>query len=283
MFHPMFGLTEVPFPERADCLLRRLGEADSRTLPFVLSAVVDALGIVSGRMMPPSVVGGRLAPESWHPATYGDLSRLQQDLGRRALAVAGGGPELRGPARLFVIRNLHSFAGHGLVAELRGLLDGDAELRQAVRLELHRLVTHRQEVRARWPHPTQPDPVLESLRAWSDELAPTDLIARVKERTAMSPWEVTRGDREQEGHAEKTDPYTPLAEEVLRQPDVLGQLADWFNSDGPQSSPHFGHALGLADVGDTVAPTVVFWLDGGNCRGVAGGDPARRRPPGRTA
>jgi hypothetical protein len=203
MFHPALGFTEIPFPQRADLLLRRLREADGRAIPFVLSAVVDALGVESVRMMPPSVVGGRLAPQPWRPATYGEMGRLQQDLGRRALAAVGRlVPELGSSARLFVIRNLQVFARHGLVAELRGLLDGDADLRQAVRLELRRLVTNREEMQARRPRPSPPDPILESLRAWCNELAPTDLVARVRELTARSPWDVERDDRRQEGHAD---------------------------------------------------------------------------------
>jgi hypothetical protein len=265
MFHPALGLTEVPFPQRADLLLRRLREADRRTLPFVLSAVVDALGVESGRMMPPSVVGGRLTPEPWRPATYDVLWGLQQDLGRRALAaVSGLAPELQGQARLSVIRNLRVFASHGLLPELRALLDVDGGLRQAVRLELHRVVTWRERARAHRPT-APPDPMLEALRAWSDELAPTDLPARVKELTAMRPWDATRGDRRE------PDPYALLAGEALRQPDVMWQLTDWFNSDGPQSALPFGHALGQADAEDAIAPTAATWLEGGLCRGLVAG------------
>src|SRR5262249_55479721 len=149
------------------------------------------LGVESGRPMPPSVVGGRLAPESWRPATYGEMWQFQQDLGRRALAVLRGlAPDLGVQARLFVIGNLQVFASHGLVAELRALLDDDGGLRQAVRLELHRLVTWRERARAQRPTPP-PDPMLDALRVWSDELAPTDLPARVKELTAMRPWDAT--------------------------------------------------------------------------------------------
>jgi hypothetical protein len=67
------------------------------------------------------------------------------------------------------------------------------------------------------------------------------------------------------------DSYTQLAREVLRQPEVMGQLTDWFNSDRPQSAPHFGHALGLADLQDAAAPTVASWVEGGLCRGLVAG------------
>src|SRR5262249_8030923 len=113
-------------------------------------------------------------------------------------------------------------------------------------------------------------PVLEALRAWCNELAPTDLAARVRELTARSPWDVTRDDRRQ-GNTPMADSYTPLAGEVLRQPEVMGQLTDWFTSNGPTSGPHFGQALGLAEMQDAIAPTVASWIEGGLCRGLVAG------------
>jgi hypothetical protein len=66
-------------------------------------------------------------------------------------------------------------------------------------------------------------------------------------------------------------PFAPLAREVLRQPEVMGQLPDWFNSDGPKSAPHFGSALGAADAEDALASTVAFLMEAGLCLGLVTG------------
>ena len=152
LFLPVLAFTEVPFPDRADLLLRRLAEADERTLPLAFSAVAQALGVFFGaRMAPPKVVAGRIAPEPWHPATYGDLHRLQRDLGRRALDAISHLPAHLGRlGRQAVVANMPDFARFGLLSELRGLLaDADDEMERAIRLQLRSLAELRERHRRR--------------------------------------------------------------------------------------------------------------------------------------
>src|SRR4051812_40082749 len=66
------------------------------------------------------------------------------------------------------------------------------------------------------------------------------------------------------------DPYTAIAEEVKREPKVMHELADWFDSGKARSGYQFGLALGRADEENQVA-IVSSWLARGRCQEVVAG------------
>jgi hypothetical protein len=271
LFLPILAFTEVPFPERADLLLRYLAEADEGTLPLVLSAVVGAIAVPTGRLVPPRVIGGRLAPEPWCPATSKELQDLQRDLGWHALEAVGRLPApVRYLGRMAVASNFPAFVRLGLVGEMRGLLaEGDEALSQAVRLQLRRLVELREGIQKRRGD-SSPDPVLEDLRRWQAELQPSGLVERVKDLTSLDYWEAMRASRNPE-ESEEESPYAQLAGDILDQPEVLNQLSDWFDSDQARSAFSLGMALGEADREETLAVVVNAWVKAAQCHSLIGG------------
>ena len=271
MFQPVLAFTQVPFPERADLLLRRLAIGNERTLGLILSAVIEALGTYGGRMAPPTIVGGRVVPEPWRPETHAELYRLQREFGRRALEAVGRLPmPVVTLGRQAVVANLSTFVRFGLISELRGLLDpGDGELRRAIRPQLRRIVEFRIRAQERRPSP-QSDAVLQDLRRWEEDLQPTDLAGRLQELTSLDYWEVMRGVPAL-ATAPRPSPYAQLAQAVLSEPDVLRRLGDWFASDKALSAFNFAVALGEADEQNAAAPTFASWLEAGRCRGAVAG------------
>ena len=67
------------------------------------------------------------------------------------------------------------------------------------------------------------------------------------------------------------DPFTELASEVVRNPQVLTELTEWFDSDKARSAFQFGIALGKVDEANTAAAFVRSWIDAGRCPGVVAG------------
>jgi hypothetical protein len=271
LFLPILAFTEVPFPDRADLLLRRLAGADERTLPLVFSAVVRALSVPEGRMAPPEVVAGRIVPEPWRPATYGDLHQLQRDLGRRALdAVSRLPAPVDRLGRQAVVANMPNFARFGLLGELRGLLDdADEEMRRAIRLQLRGLAELWEGALKKRPGGS-PDTVMAELRHWEADLKPADLAGEVQELTSMDYWIATKrvGNPPER---QKPFLYAQLAQDVLVHQGVMQRLADWFDSDKAKSAFHLGIALGEGDRDAALAAIVASWLEARRCRGVVAG------------
>jgi hypothetical protein len=264
-FLPIFAFTEVPFPDRADFLLHRLAEANERTLPLVISAVVQALGVPGGRMVPPDIVAGRIVPEPWRPTTYGEMHQLQRDLARRALdAVSNLPAPLARLGRQAVVANMPNFARFGLVHDLRELLaDADEEMKRAIRLQLGRLADLREGAQKRLPAGS-PDKVMEDLRQWEADLRPGDLAAQVQDLTSMDYWTATKriGTPPER---QKPFLYAQIAQDVLGYHEVMQRLVDWFDSDNAKSGFQFGVALGEADRGDLIAAIVASWVEAGRC------------------
>ncbi|MFO0964944.1 MAG: hypothetical protein U0793_05050 [Gemmataceae bacterium] len=267
-FLPVLSFTEIPFRYRAAHLLRRLASSDEQTLRLVFSAVSDALsGYIGGRMVPPTIVGGRIVPEPWRPATYTELYDIQREFGKRSLETVA-----RLPAPLLAL-GLHAVAAHlqdyvrlGLVAELRATLEpGDEELRQVLRRELRRLLEWRdgREVGV------EPDPMLPELRRWEESLRPNDLAGRVKELTSLEAWEAMRGRTGRE--VARPSPYEDLAQSILAKPDVIKELEDWFCSEKPRSAFNLAAAVGELDQAESLHPTIVAWIDGARCPNVVAG------------
>jgi hypothetical protein len=266
LFLPVLAFTEVPFPERANHLLRRLAQVDERTLPLVFSAVAEGLGVPLGlRMKPPEIVAGRIVPKPWNPATYGELHQLQRDFARRALDVVSRLPTPLGRlGRQAVVANMPNFARFGLLGDLRALLaDADEEMRRAIRLQLRGLAELRERSQKRL-HDGVPDPVMEEIRQWEADIEPAELGVRVQDLTSLDYWIATK----RVGNPpERQQPflYANLAQEVLGQHEVLQRLADWFDSDKAKSAFQFGSALGEADRGNVLAATIASWLKAGRC------------------
>ena len=190
LFLPGLGATEVPFPQRANGLLRRLKTATVTTFPLIAGAVAEALTAQIGLPLPPSVVGGRLVPERWWPSSVQELLSVRRDLTIHTMeAIASMQPPVQAIALTWIIKNFFILLNWSTVEELKPLLAPASENEEMRRL-LRRAIDKRIELyRQREEHSPKTDEVFQKLRLWSSELAPTDLPARIRELTAKQPWE----------------------------------------------------------------------------------------------
>ncbi len=188
LFHPAQAPTEVPYRERLDQLLGCLRNVDHRTLPLVFGAFADALTAYMGPPIPPTVLGGRLTPEPWRPRTMHELHEWKVTAARNCLRTIGEIPETNREGILFfVVENIDSFINLGLMPELRSCLDilpEDGELRQTLRLALLQTLDRLERKKGHSASPEDAD-LLERVHHWAEELAPEDLVARIKELTAQ--------------------------------------------------------------------------------------------------
>lgn len=268
LFWPALSFTEVPFSKRGELLLHRLQAATSQTLPLVLAAVAEVLGRTPMRHAPPKVVGGRLVPEPSRPATVHELRQLQLDFAQRSLEGIGAlPPELFRAAASFLITNLQLFLSFDQlqkIKELFGRVGHDDDVCRVLRLQLNQLIQFRERKQAKTASVTG-DHLLNQLQQWSNELSPTDLAARIRELTAQDFYEVMRQIRELDNPG-LPEPFKQLAEDMLKQPQVVHTLLDWFDTDKPRSAFQLGDVLGKLDTSGVLSSTVAAWAESGRCK-----------------
>lgn len=76
LFTPILSNTEVPFEPRYDLLLRRLEKSSIFNMDLIFEALGTVFKGVGSRIVPPKVVGGRIVPKEWRPASEKELSEL---------------------------------------------------------------------------------------------------------------------------------------------------------------------------------------------------------------
>ncbi|MGA2498260.1 MAG: hypothetical protein ABSH20_10995 [Tepidisphaeraceae bacterium] len=259
MFLPALANTEVPFPRRLELLTRRLGEATANTLDLILSAFYASIERELSRMLPPSVVGGRIVPEQWKPATLKELEECRLSAVRSVLAtIPGLSVDLRKRAATSVVEMLSQFLNYGLVDELRTAitmgLDEEAPTRRLlVRLDEWLAWHERQEA-------SKPPPWLNAVRAWRENLSPASLPDRVKDLTARDYWSVYQVTRRRVAEAEPEEVYGKLAKELLVQPAIVEEMASWLASPEARSSGMLALHLGLQDAESRLLSTILAWF-----------------------
>ena len=195
MFRPVLANTEVPFPDRLELLLRRLRDATTDTLPLILSAALGIMDTFSPRMAPPAVVGGRVVPQQWQPRSVVEWRSLITDAQRRVLAaIVRLEPSLRKVALGAVVHDLGALLRLGILQEVReatAIEATDEEFRRELRAHLNQVIALYTKEGTADTHPP-PGDWLESVRRWSEELAPRDLTSRIKELTANDYWAFLR-------------------------------------------------------------------------------------------
>jgi hypothetical protein len=267
LFWPALTPTEVPFGERFAVLLGRLRAATADDLPLVLGAAFAA--VESRRVglgLPPPVVGGRVTPGPWMPATREQLLADRRGAAVQVLAAVACLPQpVRGPARRLVVRHLQGLAYLDLVDETRPLFpaaDLPADLRRDLLVELDRQIGFERRVREARGEPVPPH--VAQLEGWRAELAAGDLATRVQDLTARD-----YHDAWTEGGTDA--PYAALAQELIDAPGVFCGLGDWFGADAARGARPLGFCLGRADAGGRLADTVREWLLADRCRLLAVG------------
>jgi len=265
LFWPALAGTDVPFERRLPILVRRLQRATPEELPLLLGA---AVGCIEHRRVglpaPPRVVGGRVVPPPWRPATWGELGRLRRDAARQILDTVDGFPDdLAQIALAVLVEHLQVFRGLGELSRLRALFRPDRlndSLRRHLVAQLEKHIAFIREINQEGGT----KPPLQPLEEWLAELSPRDLATRVRDLTAQRYWSPgTREDRQAR--------YDALGAELIASPETLRGLADWFAAPEVMSADFLGISIGRQDKDRRLAPVVQGWLKGGRCNSVTVG------------
>lgn len=256
LFWPVLTPTELAFDDRFPVLLGRLQAVTADDLELVLGAVAAAVDPPHiGFGLPPRVVGGRLTPAPWMPATHAELAAHRRAAARQVLAVVAGlSDPLRDRARRWVIGRVQRFGYLDVLSAVRALFlaeDLPADLRRELVVELDRAIGfHR---RKKPEDGSTPPAHLPELEAWRAELAAGDLATRVQDLTAREYHDLWMEERSDAA-------YEAIGAELIAAPDVLGAMRDWLGSDAAKGARPLGFVLGRRADGDRVADIIRAWL-----------------------
>lgn len=257
MFLPVLSNTEKPFPERWDRLIRRLLQANERTVDLVLSAITHTFEHHGFRSVPPAVVGGRIVPKAWRPETQSELREHKRTAAREFLASIAQLPtSFARRAVESVIDHFSRFAYLDVFTEMRtafAVVADDEAIERRLRAQLDAAILWEERYRE------VPWPLVEPMRAWRAELQPRDIRAQIVDLTARDYWSVY--DRAKETKTDHPDRvFGELADALHRDIALLEGLADWFESPSCKSGSQLGAEVGRFDLQARALPIVLTWL-----------------------
>lgn len=264
LFLPILSNTEVPFPDRLEHLLRRLQEATQENISLVLSAAFGVLDTHIMRMQGPTVVGGRIVPDEWRPRTQRELRDLQANAGRAILqCIEKLQNGQRRTAVEGVIAKLSRFVYAGVVSELREVMmwaAKDAGLLRKFRIAVDEVIS----VAEMRKENGRPEPeFLAELKRWRDETEPASIVERVVDLTSRDYWSVRRRFLKEERTEQAEEVYRQVAECLIKQPQLMEDLASWFHSEECRSGRRLAWQLGEVDQDLVIMPVVVRWVESG--------------------
>jgi len=264
LFWPVLSHTETPFLDRFPILLKRLQQATPSNLLLSLNGAFSCLlSNIVGMPLPPRVVGGRVVPPSWMPESNNQWHQLRLEAAGKVIeAIRKMQPVVRGLALRELVSQLRLFRELGLVDQVRDLYRPemlDSDLRLSLVLELQHLIGFYRSVeksQGRTMH-AQVAP----LEQWLTELTPSDLSTRVQDATARASYDLW-------GDGGPDNFLSSLAEEVIASHEIVGKMADWFESPRAKAVDHLVFAIGKRDSADQLAPQIRSWLRADMCRKV---------------
>lgn len=264
MFSVFLASTEVPFEDRWVILMKRVEAADEPKIALILGAVRHALlAAPPMRLSPPVIVGGRIVPKSWVPASWQHAHDLQRMAAGTFLdALRSIHEQVVPKVRRFLIQNVGLFAHHGqvkvlltvthsLVVDPSDVRDLRNSVESVIQLESAR---RGREADSRWTE------ALDVLRDWLAATRPASLQEEVKALTSQQYWTPSKmmSVKDQD---ELSIPYREIASKLAADLPVLDDLQEWFGSPEAVSGQQLGEQLGTEDARLAAFPRLLDWLE----------------------
>lgn len=271
LFHPYISFTEVPFKDRLSLLKQRLSNAEGRSLELVVNAGIAMLGDGGIRSIPPAVVGGRVRPTEWKPATHSELLGCMQNGAREFLKTTISLPTER---QLFVleaiVNKIARFIDLGLLDDFRNWVSEvkpAEEILRNIRVNLDKWLSWRN---AHNNENDKLDALIEEVQGWRAMLEPRSLIDRVKDLVSRDYWEhlreFSRSGKEishEEATGEADALYRSVATELLGDINLFAEMGEWFGSTKNKSGDVLAQALANIDREGKTHLIIAQWIESG--------------------
>lgn len=122
-FLPLLSNTEIPFLERYKLLITRLNRVEKQDLALILDAFKSIFSEHVSRIAPPKVVGGRVVPPEWKPATYEELYSIRKQAAQIFVEnIEILNENIKEVVISFIVGNIEIFINYGVIAKVREAL-----------------------------------------------------------------------------------------------------------------------------------------------------------------
>jgi hypothetical protein len=241
----LFGIygssVATPFPDRLKILQARALDKDSRVRELCVAALDEATDDRAIHLISQGGFGRRIPPSSWHPKTWDEYFGYMKDclaLLRSLIADENEAVSVKA-AKAFVDSIRHALFRNILEPAKEGAGDIPGAVRPVLRSELRELVLLHEKGYAN--DGSDQEKKMAFIRAWIDELAPTQLHDQMVEDIGTTAWS---------HHLEETQ-WTArldvLAQRLLDEEGALDRELAWINSRAAGSAVDLGIRIGRLD------------------------------------
>ena len=238
LFRITLSGTALPFSERLQRLRIRVAERNVGSIALVCRGLEAVFQDRTWRVVPPILVGGRVAPPEWRPRTWDEVEICLKDtLALVREATESGAAVGRAEILNTVVRNLRSLLAQRQLPNLTAIFAGDIpdDVRGGVVEQVNNFLAY--DV-SRFAGVTE-----EELRGWLRELTPQTLHGQLVAAVGRSPWGSQRS-REQQMME-----LASLAAMMVGDLRTLEGELPWLLSPSAKSASQFGFELGKGDAG----------------------------------
>lgn len=280
LFLPRLSNTPLPFDQRWQHLMRRLSVATEFQLPLILEAALESLrqnldDFISGTGLP-EIVGGKRVPPMWQAANPHEREKMASTAAKQFIEYVQSLPHKdQKPYKDAIFNYITTFLYLGSLELLSDWLTpenlAEDEIRKLrrnidryINWLLARIIDEPQWNRRSSEYEKQwATKALEHVKPWRQALNPQTLQEFIIDTTARQAREQVRSGILDNFDERAT--YEELATVILKDPQILGDLWEWFNSGKHASAYELGQALGHLDHGDLLQWDLLNQLAQGRC------------------
>lgn len=239
--------TAIPFEIRLKLLQDRLLSEDDRIAMLALNAISQCFDHNITRMQVPTVVGGRITPPEWKPATYpewGNCQKLALSVLRELLLNPSIADKRKDRIREIIIQHLRSLLAAEHLDVVQTMFDM-GHISGAVQVRLYEKIEEflHFEVERKDDKSKPPVKYIDGVRAWYESIVPKDLHGLLVFWVGKDPWHHSLLEKEKTWEAE----LNKIANEFLSKPDLFLNDIEWLCSPDARSSTNYGLVLGKLD------------------------------------
>ncbi|MGE6515640.1 hypothetical protein [Lysinibacillus sphaericus] len=208
LFTPILSNTETPFESRYNLLMQRLKDSTISNIDLVLEAITPIFKDVGMKMVPPKVIGGRVVPMEWRPATQKDLYDLRVQAMKQLINVLRNiKDERQDKITAYLIEEIRILIDYGFLDDLIDFFE-QTKLDEDTKIRLKNIIQELLHSFDNYGHPINRD---KDLREWLNKLSDSSFDGVMKDYILGDYW----GMFHRKGDAAIEEDINYLANEII--------------------------------------------------------------------
>lgn len=209
LFTVILSNTETPFFDRFNLLMQRLQNSTTLNISLILDAIKPVFNGVGSKIVPPKVIGGRIVPEEWRPASQQEFDDLKLEAMKMLISNLNIIEDDRKNGVMdFIVDELGTFIEYGNIDTIKVVIRKyivEEETKIKLRNEIEELI-YRHNAYGHYISN------LEELEVWLEEISDLSFDGLMKEYILGDYW----GIYHRKGEVDINKDFDYLAKEILK-------------------------------------------------------------------